>query len=358
MPPPTTLSVADLQSFVTDLFCASGVPDDEAAVVAESLLAANLRGHDSHGVVRVRDYLRQLETGELVAGANWTVLAETPAMLAVDAGRGFGQVQMRRLIDRLVPKTREMGTATATAVNCGHVGQLGEWVERTARMGLGGLIAVNDNGVLQCVAPPGGVAPCISTNPVALAVPTAGEPLVLDMSTSTVANGKIKVAYLAGEECPAGWLLDHEGNPTTNPAVRFKDPRGTILPMGGEADGYKGFGLGLLLDILVGGLSGGFCPPAPPDAPGTNNVLMVLWDPQRFAGMTHFGDQAERVIAHVRNSPRKPGVDAIRLPGDRSSAVKNERLQIGITLNEKTWSAMCNSARELKVKIPDGNAPV
>jgi LDH2 family malate/lactate/ureidoglycolate dehydrogenase len=347
-----THSAADLRSFVTDVFRAAGVLDEDAAGIAESLVEANLRGHDSHGVVRVWDYLRQLEKGELVAAAELRVLAETAAMLAVDAQLGFGQVQMRRLIDRLVPKARELGTATATVVNCGHVGRLGEWVERIAVMGLAGLMAVNDNGVLQCVAPPGGISPRISTNPIAIGVPTGGEPLVLDISTSTVANGKIKVAYLAGNQCPPGWLLDHAGNPTTDPAVRFKDPRGTIFPMGGEADGYKGFGLGFLLDILVGGLSGGFCPPAPPDAPGTNNVLLIVWEPARFAGMEHFIREADKLIGYARETPRKSGVDAIRLPGDRSGAIKAERLRNGITLDSKTWKRMRDAAAELGVVVP------
>jgi uncharacterized oxidoreductase len=346
------VSAADLRSFVTNIFRAAGVPDAAAAVVAESLVDANLCGHDSHGVVRVWDYLRQIEKGELVAAAELRVLSETAAMLAVDAQLGFGQVQMRRVIDRLVPKARELGTATSTVVNCGHVGRVGEWVERIAAMGFAGLMSVNDNGVLQCVAPPRGVAPRISTNPIAIGVPTGGDPLVLDISTSTVANGKVKVAYLAGKECPPGWLLDHEGNPTTDPAVRFKDPRGTILPMGGEADGYKGFGLGLLLDILVGGLSGGFCPPAPPDAPGTNNVLLTVWDPRRFAGMEHFVAEADKLVAHVRETPRKAGGDSIRLPGDRGKAVRSERLRDGITLDGKTWKRMREAAEGLGVAIP------
>lgn len=356
MPDTITLPANDLRLFVTNVFRAAGVPNEDAAVVAESLVEANLRGHDSHGVVRVWDYLRQLEKGELVAGAELRVLSETAAVLAVDAQLGFGQVQMRRVIDRLVPKARELGTATATVVNCGHVGRLGEWVERIAAMGLAGLMAVNDNGVLQCVAPPGGVSPRISTNPVAIGVSTGGEPLVLDISTSTVANGKIKVAYLAGKHCPPGWLLDHSGNPTTDPAVRFKDPRGTILPMGGDADGYKGFGLGLLLDILVGGLSGGFCPPAPPNAPGTNNVLLTVWDPARFAGREHFVREAEKLIGYVRETPRKEGVDAIRLPGDRGGAVKAERLRDGITLDGKTWKRMCDAAKGLGVVVPENDS--
>lgn len=347
-----TIAVSDLAKFAADLFRAAGVPDDEADIIAASLVEANLRGHDSHGVVRVWDYLRQMERGELKAGVELDVFSANSAILAVDAGLGFGQVQMRRVIERLSPKAREMGVACGTVMNCGHVGRLGEWMEMVAADGLAGLISVNDNGVLQCVAPPGGTAPRISTNPIAVGVPTDGEPLVLDISTSTVANGKIKVAYLAGEECPPGWLIDHEGQPTTDPRVRFKDPRGSILPMGGDA-GYKGFGLGMLFDILVGGLSGGFCPPAPPDARATNNVLLVLWAPRRFTGYDHLRKQAESLIAHVRNSPLQPGVQEIRLPGDRGNAVKADRLQTGIPLDAGTWKGLRQAAEKLGVELPE-----
>lgn len=341
-----------LREFARDLFIAAGVSNEEATIVAESLVAADLCGHPSHGVVRIPDYVRQLEKGDLVAGVDLTVLNETAGMLSADARLGFGQVQMVRLIDRLAPKARKLGIACGTLVNCGHVGRLGEWVEAIAADGLAGLIAVNDNGVLKCVAPPGGVQPTISTNPIGIGVPTGNGPLVLDISTSAVANGKIKVAHLAGKPVPEGWLQDAAGNPTTNPAVRFSKPRGTILPMGGEEQGYKGFGLGLLFDILVGGLSGGFCPPAPPQSPGTNNVVLLIWDPARFAGTGHFLGEADRLIEFVRQSPRKAGVDAIRLPGDRSRAVRAEYESSGIPIDGGTWSALEQLATRLDTKPP------
>lgn len=345
----------ELTRFAVRLFEAAGVSLPEAQQVAESLVLANLCGHASHGVTRIPGYVRQLRSSELVAGADLETLRETASLIAADARFGFGQMQCARLIDRLTPKARDQGIACGTMRNCGHVGRLGEWVERIARQGCAGLMSVNDNGVLQCVAPPGGTAPRISTNPVAIAVPTGGEPLVLDVSTSTVANGKVHVAYLAGETCPPGWLQDADGNPTTNPAVRFTDPRGTILPMGGE-QGYKGFGLGLLLDLLVGGLSGGLCPPADESAPGTNNVLFVGWDPDRLAGRSHFLAQADKLIDYVRRSPRKPGVDAIRLPGDRCRTVKEARTQHGIPLDAGTWQSLEDLAHELNVTIPEVKA--
>ena len=341
----------DLTRFVAALFEAVEVPADEARRVAHSLVESNLRGHDSHGVVRVPDYIKQLARGDLAAGVALEVINETGSLLVADARLGFGMVQCDRLIECLLPKALKQGIACGTMRNCGHVGRLGEWVEIIAQQGLAGLISVNDNGVLKCVSPPGGISPRISTNPLAIGVPTSDEPIVLDISTSAVANGKVKVAHIAGEQCPPGWLHDAEGNPTTNPAVRFSDPRGTLLPMGGE-QGYKGFGLGLFLDFLIGGLSGGFCPPAPESAPGTNNVLLVVWDPEQFFGHAHFVDEVDKLLDYIRTTPRKAGVESIRLPGDRSAAVSRERREQGIPLDNGTWQRLEKLASELKVDLP------
>jgi uncharacterized oxidoreductase len=343
--PPSALS-----RFARDLLAAAGVTHEEAALVAESLVESNLRGYDSHGVMRVTEYVGQLRCGELIADAELHILSETASMLAADAGYGFGQVQCRRLIEWLLPKARQQGVACGTLTKCGHVGRLGEWVELIAGHGLAGMITVNDNGVLRCVAPPGGTQPCISTNPLAIGVPTGGEPLVLDISTSVVANGKVRLAMMAGQSCPEGWLLDADGNPTTDPATRFADPPGTILPLGGE-QAYKGFGLGLLLDLLVGGLSGGFCPPAEPAARASNNVLLIAWAPSCFAGQEHFVQQAEQLITFIRGSRRQAGVAAIQLPGDRSAALRSKRAE-GIPIDDGTWSALVRLAEELRVSAP------
>ncbi len=343
------LSSETLTVFIRDLFRAAGVVESEANDVATSLVESNLRGHESHGVLRVAEYLDALRTEELCSGVDWQVLTETAAVLVADAKRGFGQVMARRLVVALAEKCRPLGIACGTLKNCGHVGRLAEWVELAARLGFAAMMSVNDNGVLKCVAPPGGLDARISTNPLGLAVPTNGEPLVLDLSTSVVANGKVRAKLLAGESCPPGWLQDANGNPTTDPASRFSENSGTLLPLGGEAHGYKGFGLGLLLDVLIGGLSGGSCPPAGPDEIGTNNVLLVLWDSSGFAGTSHFLGEADKLIDYVRSTPRKPGVDRITLPGDRSAATRRERIANGIPLDAGTWMMLCDAAKSLNV---------
>ncbi len=344
-----TITAEALRSFATNLFVAANVPSSEAALVAGSLVDSNLCGHESHGVVRVAEYLGFLERGELRSGAELQVVTRTASLLVCDGHFGFGQVQMRRLIDLLEPMAHEQGLACGTIRRCGHVGRLGEWVEQVARSNLAGLMSVNDNGVLTCVAPPGGVEPRLSTNPIAIGVPTATEPLVLDISTSVVANGKVRVASVAGRPCPAGWLLDANGQPTNDPTARFRDPPATILPMGG----YKGFGLGLLFDILIGGLSGGFCPPAPEDEVECNNVLLIVFDPVRFSGLDHFVTQSQTLCEFVRSTKPADPATEIRLPHDRSRQTSAARRANGIPLDPGTWSHLTESARRLGVPIPE-----
>jgi hydroxycarboxylate dehydrogenase B len=354
--PNVQLSATELQRFVRDLLRAANVPASEADEVSTSLVEANLRGHESHGVLRLADYLLQLKTGEMRCDTKWEVTTETPAVLVADGRRGFGQVLARRLVEALSVKCRQVGVACGTLRNCGHVGRLGEWVELAARNGFAAMMSVNDNGVLRCVAPPGGLEARISTNPLAIGVPTRGTPLVLDISTSAVANGKVKATQLAGKTCPDGWIQDADGNPSNDPSVRFGDRPGTVLPMGGEQQAYKGFGLGLLLDALVGGLSGGWCPPAEPSEVGTNNVLMVLWEPRHFAGLTHFVHEADKLIQFVRATPRKPGVERIIIPGDRSDEIRTERLAHGIPLDQGTWAMLQQAAAALGVSLPAESA--
>jgi len=343
-----TIGADDLCQFASDLFQASHVPHDEADAVAASLVDANLCGHESHGVIRVVEYLGFLEQGAVQTGVDLQIITRTPSLVVCDAQFGFGQVQMRRLIDLIEPLAREQGLACGTMRRCGHVGRLGEWVERLAQRGLACLLTVNDNGVLTSVAPPGGIEPRISTNPVAIGVPTSAEPMALDISTSVVANGKVRVAQVAGRTCPDGWLLDSLGQPTTDPATRFADPPGTILPMGG----YKGFGLGMLLDILTGGLSGGYCPPAPSSEVECNNVLVIAFDPARFSGMDHFVSQSEGLCEFVRSATPVDAATTIRLPGDRGRQLRETREASGIPLDRGTWNQLLDRATTLGIAAP------
>jgi uncharacterized oxidoreductase len=333
------------------LLVAAGAGEEEAQAVAHSLVASNLCGHDSHGVVRIAWYARQIAEGELVPGAEFEVLHETPALLACDGHFGFGQVQARRLLERTMDRARTMGVASGTLRNCGHIGRLGEYTEAAATAGLTALLTCNDNGIYRVVAPPGGIEPRVSTNPISIAVPTDQGPVVFDASTSAVAQGKTLVHRLDRRPCPEGWLQDARGNPTTDPFVLEAEPPGALLPLGG-AQAYKGFGLAVMLDMLVGGLSGGFCPPPQPGARMCNTVLLVVWDPERFGSREHLVQQASLLVESIRTCPRKPGVEEIPLPGDHSRATRARRQAEGIPLQEGTWQKLCELAERLEVSPP------
>jgi len=342
-----------LTEFATNLLMAAGVPRDDAAVVASGLVGANLRGHDSHGVMRLVQYVGFVERGTIRIGVALQVENETPALVVCDGQWGLGQVQAHRLLDLVAPKAQALGVAIGAARNCGHIGRLGEYAERAAAQGLMMMATVNNCGAWSRVAPPGGLEPRLGTNPFCAAVPTASPdaPIVVDFGTSVVAEGKVRGYYISGHPVPEGWLLDHQGQPTTNPAVLYEAPFGTILPLGGPQS-YKGFGLGLILELWAGGLSGGRCSQPVAAPTGGNNVVFLVLDPARFAGCESVFGQATQLAEYIRATPRAAGVDAIVLPGDPERDVLRHRSTHGIPLDLNHWTKLVELAARLNVAPP------
>ena len=282
-----TIKSDKLEQFATSLLAAGGATAKEATVVGRSLVRANLSGYESHGVMRIPFYVQALADGEVVSQAPLAVMNESPTRLVTDANWGFGQVQAGDVLCRLMGKAKENGLAIGTIIHCGHIGRLGEYCEDAAAQNLVSMLMVNSHGAAVRVAPPGGKQPRLSTNPLAIGVPHRDEPLVLDFSTSATAEGKVRVKKIAGEKCPDGWLLDSDGRPTTDPNSLYANPPGSILPMGG-AQAYKGFGLGLMIEILTGALSGGVVAREIKFPKKGNCVFMLLLDPAGFGGADHF----------------------------------------------------------------------
>ena len=337
-----------LETLTQLIFISHGCTSEVAKQVSQSLVLSNLCGHDSHGVVRIASYLANIEQGVLQPAAELTITNETDSLVVADAQHGFGQVQMPAIIERLATKAAKQGVACGAMKRCGHIGQLSQWVEFAARQGFAALLTVNDNGALQAVAPPGGIRPTLSTNPISIATPSIPHPILVDISTSIVANGKILVAHKENKQVPDGWLRDQHGQPTTDPSVRYRDPPGSLNSTGG----YKGFGLGFLLDVLVSGLTGGYCPPAPAGAVPANNVLMVLWDPQHFQGAEHIVSEAVRLEKFVRESPLLNEESPITLPHDRSRKTKEERSENGIPLGNEVYSQITQIANQNGITLP------
>ena len=179
----------------------------------------------------------------------------------------------------------------------------------------------------------------------------ATEPLVLDFSTSATAEGKVRVKKIAGEKCPDGWIIDSEGRPTNDPNVLYQNPQGSILPMGG-AQAYKGFGLGLMVEIFTGAISGGVCAKPVPYPKKGNCVFMMLLDPARYGGREHFHNEVEQLVEYIQSCPRIEGVQEILLPGDPERRLSALRSVEGIPLDPENWKALVRLAETLHVTIP------
>lgn len=347
-----TISADALSHFARSLLSAGGADALESETVAESLVGSNLRGHDSHGVMRIPFYLDRVKTGGIVPGARLSVVNETPAAIVCDGGWGFGQVLARDLVSRLIEKSRETGIACGTLRQSAHIGRLGEYAETAADAGMTSIICANTHGAGQRVAPVGGKRPRLGTNPVCMGAPGGKDgPFILDFGTSATAEGKVRVKKIAGEPIPDGWVLDPDGRPTNDPNQLYGDPPGTILPMGG-VQAYKGFGMSYMIELLASGLSGAPCAFPNPPPPVGNAALFILMSPERLAGREHLADEAAKLEEYVRSVPLIDEAAGVTLPGDPERRVMKERTQSGVPLDDGNWQALTGLANVLGVETP------
>ncbi|HTQ39008.1 MAG TPA: Ldh family oxidoreductase [Pirellulales bacterium] len=345
------IPVDKLTQFSEALLLAGGVSVDEAQGVAKSLVMANLLGHDSHGVMRIPYYLDGVSKGEVKPGAPFTVIKQLSSLLQADGNWGFGQTQARRLTERLIGMARESGVALGTLFHTGHIGRLGEYCQQAAEAGMVSLVMVNTHGVARRVAPPGGKAPRLGTNPIAIGVPHPDGTLLMDFGTSATAEGKVRVKRIAGQPCPDGWLLDSEGRPTNDPNSLYGDPPGTIRPFGGDQP-HKGFALGLMVEIFAGALSGGVCIREKPINQLGNCVFAIVVDPRHVGGAEHVAREVLDLVKFVRGCPKADGVNEILLPGDPERKTAAVRQSTGIPLDDGNWAALAKLAETLKVPLP------
>jgi uncharacterized oxidoreductase len=344
-----TLSAAELREFAVALLRALGTPQGHADVVADVLIEANLAGHDSHGIIRLPQYARAVRAGPIRPDAPPQVVRETPATAVVSGQMNFGHVTLTYALDVALAKAAQTAVATVLVRECNHVGRLGGYAARAARLGFACQIGVNCPGA-RSVAPWGGIDRRLGTNPLCLAAPGRAGPLVIDMTTSVVAEGKVRVLHHEGKPAPPDWLIDHDGRPTTDTAEFYGRPAGALLPLGGSV-GYKGHGLGLLLDVLCGSLSGQGA--VRPDLqPGHNGVWLSLWQVAAFTDWEAYLEDVDRLAAWVKTSRRAPGVDEILLPGEIETRTAARRAVEGIPVAEETWKQLVELAHELGVTAP------
>lgn len=337
-----------LSNFIGSLFQAAGTTRDNARLVANSLVESNLAGHDSHGVIRVPQYLASIANGDLDPVAEPMVVQETGAISLVDGQSGFGQIGAHFAMNVTLEKAKIHSLAATGLFNCNHVGRLGEWPQMAADQNYIGLAFCNGGRLGGLVTPYGGAARRMGTNPIAAAVPVAGRmPVLVDFATSMASEGKVRVAYNRGKPVPETWILNADGHSSTNPEDLYAG--GMLLPMAE----HKGHGLSLLAELLGGVLTGNGCSGLPDYTKFSNGVLFLVLSIEAFRPMQDFLAHGAALCDLIKSTPPAPGFDEVMLPGEPEERATEQRQVEGIAIDETTWGQLVEAAAELGVTIPN-----
>jgi uncharacterized oxidoreductase len=339
-----------LRSLGARIFERLKVPREEASWVAELLVRANLVGHDSHGVIRIPQYAQAIQSSLVRPGTRFEIVREAPATALINGHWGLGQVVARGAIELAIRKAKETTISSVGAYNLYHVGRLADYTRMAAEQDCVGIMTVNGGGASPLVAPFGGAAGRLGTNPISIAFPTGGAvPFILDMATSVVAEGKVRLKRHRGEHTPEGWLLDNQGRPTTDPNALYQEPHGAILPLGGNA-GHKGFGLAMVVEILSGILArGGYARPGANRF--SNGTFIVVIEISAFIDPRQFRAEIDDLLAYVKSAPTAAGIEAIRYPGEPEALEEQRRERDGIVLEDETWRQITGLAQELGIAV-------
>lgn len=340
-----TIDHLALKQLIQDIFSAAGSHAHEAERIAHYLVEANLAGHESHGAIRVPKYVEWVGAGHLVPNQTLEIVSENEIMAVVDGRFGFGQVMGEDAMRIALDKCAKFGMSLVALRNSGHLGRIGDWAEMAAREDKMSIHFVNTSGGGILVAPYGGTERRLSADPVAAAVPVpGGPPILMDMSSCTIAEGKIRVAANKGVTVPENCILDGQGRPTVDPQAFYASPPGAILPLGG----HKGFALGVIVEVLAGALSAGSC-----SRPGTkvvaNNMLTIVIDPARLRSRKEFDQDIADFTAWVKSAATVAPDGEILMPGEPEHRSRVKRLRDGIPLDETTWSQLQTVAEQLNL---------
>jgi len=340
------IPAGELERLARDLFAARRVPPEDATWIAAMLVRANLRGHDSHGAIRIPQYCASIASGQLNPAPDIRVVTDTPVLAILDGDGGFGQVVARRGIALAIDKARAQGLAAVALRHTSHVGRLADYAELAAAAGLIGLLWANARHGLN-VAPWGGAARRLGTNPHAIAVPGPHGAVVVshDFATSVWAEGKLRVKFNRGESVPEGIMLNGRGEPSTDPKEYYTEPAGSLLTAGA----HKGYGLSLAVEILGGILSGTGAAGAGAGV-FANGTLMICLDPARFLPRADFDAQVAALLDWVRSAPLAAGAKEVLVPGEPEARMERERRAGGIPIEEATWAQIVACATEVGVR--------
>jgi uncharacterized oxidoreductase len=335
-----------LRPLIREIFLGAGCEPEEADLVSDHLIRANLAGHDSHGVIRTPIYVTWLREGKVFANRKIQVLFENESLALVDGQLGLGQSIGMQAVSLGIARCQRQGVSMIALRNSGHLGRIGHWAEQATAAGLVSLHFVNNSGLGMHMVPAGGKDRRLSLNPITMGFPVRGAaPVVLDIAAAATAEGKLKVARNKGARVPDGWILDSQGRPTNDPRDFYDPPGGAILPFGG----HKGYGLAFMAELLAGALTGGGC-----SREGRTrleqNMLSIFIDPARLRGQDELSAEIQSYIAFVKSSrPLEPGGEVL-VPGDIEERNRVERSRAGIEVDETTWRQIVATARSCQVE--------
>ena len=344
-----TYAASDLIKVAVKLMQAVGLAQDRARVVAEILLEADLMGHSTHGLQLLAAYLKELEADSMAKEGEPSIIADRSSAVTWDGRYLPGPWLVKRAMDLAFERVQEHPVVTVVIRRSHHIACLAAYLEKATEKGLVMLLATSDPSS-QTVAPYGGIQPVYTPNPIAAGIPTQGDPILLDISMSTTANGIVNRFHNEGRQLPGPWLLDNQGNISDNPADMFSDPPGSVLPLGGLDLGYKGFTLGLLVEVLTAGL-GGYGRADEPKQWGASVFLQVM-DPAAFGGSDHFIRETEWLAEACRINPTKLGEPPVRLPGSRARQLRAEQLKNGVILYPTIMPTLKPWAEKLGIPLP------
>jgi hydroxycarboxylate dehydrogenase B len=336
-----TLQAGEATAFVSAVMRKCGATPTHANVVAEHLVESSRLGVHSHGMIRVPQYVRDIRAGEIDPRARPRRLRSRSAVTWVGGSACFGQVGGIDAARRAVATAKARGIGLVVANRLGHTGRLGAYAEIIAGEGFVALVFGTGPQRGHIVAPFGGIDGRLSTNPIAFALPNGAEPVIADFATSQVPEGKVRSARNRGQRLPEGVLQDADGKPTVDPAILYGRPRGTLLPLGGEAFGHKGYALGILVEAMATLMAGDELDD--PSRAGFNLTVVAI------AAGREFEQATGRMASYLRSSRRADSRRPVLVPGDPERAARRIAT---VEVDEETWRQTEVIARELGVATP------
>ena len=341
----------NLAAAIETIVAAGGSSQEEARRVAGNLVLANLLGHDSHGVGMIPRYVDALLEGGLFPNREPQVRLDTGTLPALDGGQGYGQSIGFAAMKLAIERAKRHGSCIMTLASSHHLGRIGHWAEMAVAEGLISIHFVNVISHAR-VAPHGGADARFGTNPMCIGIPLEGEPpFLLDMATSAVAQGKMRVAYNKREKVSPGLLIDNDGRPSDDPRYAVVPPLGAILPFGGPAGSHKGWGIAMACELLGGALSGG----------GTwhydeskkqrvlNGMLAIVIDPTALGTADAFRRESALFLEWLRQARVAPGTDKVRIAGEPEREYRAKREREGIPVDDHTWNEIRAAAAKVKL---------